>query len=66
VENPARVWGTAADDVYVMRSDSGQYHYNGSDWSLVDYFGGKNVTCLGGLSADKRRLRGHGGRAAPF
>lgn len=50
VENPVRVWGTAADDVYVMRSDSGLYHYNGSDWSQVDYFSGRSVTCLRSIS----------------
>ena len=52
VDNPSRVWGTASNDVYVTRSDAGLYHYNGSAWNLVDYFSGKKVTCLGGLSAN--------------
>jgi plastocyanin len=52
VENPARVWGTSGGDVYVIRSDAGLYHYDGSAWSLVDCFSGKKVNCVGGLSAN--------------
>jgi plastocyanin len=50
VENPARIWGLSADEIYVARGDGGLYRYDGFSWSLLDYFGGKTVTCLDGFS----------------
>ncbi len=56
------VYGTAANDVYACGNKGAMFHYDGTDWSVVDLGVSTPITTIWGLTGGTLYAAGHAGK----